>query len=115
MQMPYSRAVAASAAVSFPKHEPPQPKPACRNRLPMRESRPMPRTTWVISAPTRSAKCPTSLAKLIFTERNALAAYLINSAEVRLAVTTGTAPKPSGRGRKFGAVKLCSMMGLYRV
>src|SRR5579871_3097734 len=32
---PYSPAVATSAAVSFPKHDPPQPIPACRKRVPM--------------------------------------------------------------------------------
>ena len=61
MVSPYSAAVEMSAAVSFPKQEPPQPMPGCRNRVPIRASRPIPLATWVISAPTLSASRPISL------------------------------------------------------
>ena len=76
----------------LPKQEPPQPMPALKNREPMRESSPMPRATSVMFAPTRSASKPISLIKLILSARNALAAYLINSAEARSVETSGTAP-----------------------
>ncbi len=107
----YSRAVAISAEVSFPKHEPPQPIPACRNRVPMRASRPMPLLICVASAPTFSASCATSLMKLILRARKALAAYFTSSADARLVVMSGTAPSDSGRGRKLGAGNVCSTTG----
>src|SRR5580700_5160112 len=40
-----SSAVRTRAWQSFGKHEPPKPGPACRNFLPMRPSKPMPRAT----------------------------------------------------------------------
>ncbi|MBW4698845.1 MAG: glycosyltransferase, partial [Aphanocapsa lilacina HA4352-LM1] len=43
------------------KQDPPQPRPACKNLPPMRESRPMPRATCCTSAPTRSQILATSL------------------------------------------------------
>ena len=96
---PYSCPVATSAAVSFPKHEPPQPMPACKKLLPMRASLPMPREIWPTSAPTLSASSAISLMKLILSERNALAAYLMSSADARSVVMRGTAARPSGRRR----------------
>ena len=77
----------------------------------MRASRPMPAITSGASAPTRSQMLAISLAKPIFTARNALAAYLIISALVSVVVTTGTCVMPAGRGRKAGASKLCSTSG----
>jgi hypothetical protein len=44
--------------------------------------------------------------KLIFSARNALAAYLINSAEDKSVEISGTAPMPSGRGMNVGAPKV---------
>ena len=107
-------AVATSAAVSLPKHDPPHPSPACRKRGPIRASRPMPSMTCLILAPTRSARWPISFAKLIFIERKELAAYLMSSAEARSVATKATAPKPSGRGANAGEGKLCSVIGRYR-
>jgi hypothetical protein len=49
MSSSYSEAVDTSAALSFPKQDPPHPIPACKMRMPM------------ISAPTFSANCPISL------------------------------------------------------
>ena len=59
--MLYSLAVETSAAVSLPKQEPPQPIPACKKRVPMRASRPIPLATCEMSAPTFSASNPISL------------------------------------------------------
>ena len=81
------------AETSLGKHEPPQPIPACKNLLPMRESKPMPFATWVTSAPTRSHILATSLIKLILVAKKALAAYLIISAELRSVTKTGTGGK----------------------
>ena len=67
--------------------------PACKNWLPIRESRPMPVATSVISAPTRSQMFATSLIKLILVAKKALAAYLIISAEFKSVITTGTVDK----------------------
>src|SRR5262245_18310898 len=103
-----------SAEISLPKQEPPQPTPALRNLGPIRPSNPNPRTTSLISAPTRSQIFAISLAKLILVARNALAAYLIISAEARSVVTTGTAVNPAGRGAEGGGVKVCSIIGWYR-
>src|SRR5664279_4751422 len=50
----------------------------------MRLSSPMPRATSCTSAPTFSAKSAISLMKVILVARNALAAYLINSAVKRI-------------------------------
>ena len=66
----------------------------------------MPRATWVMSAPTLPASRPISLMKLILVARNALAAYLISSAEARSVETIGTAPSSAGRGRKVGGVNV---------
>ena len=66
---------------------------------PIRESRPIPRATSVMFAPTRSPSSPISLMKLIFSARNAFAAYLISSAEARSVESRGTAPTVSGRGK----------------
>ena len=85
--------------MSLPKHEPPQPIPALKKRGPIRESRPMPRPTSPIFAPTRSDTKPISLMKLIFSARKALAAYLINSADAKSVDSSGTAPTSSGRGK----------------
>ena len=95
---PYSQAISTSALTSLPKHEPPHPTPAFRKRGPMRLSKPKPRTTSRMSAPTRSQRLATSLAKLILVARRALAAYLIILAEAKSVVTTGTAVNPTGRG-----------------
>ena len=81
----WSSAILTSARVSFGKHEPPKPGPACRNFEPMRLSSPMPRATSCTSAPTFSARSAISLMKVILVARKALAAYLISSA-VRRAV-----------------------------
>src|ERR1700716_3316984 len=48
----WSGAIFPSARLSFGKHEPPKPGPACRNFEPMRLSSPMPRATSCTSAPT---------------------------------------------------------------
>ena len=72
----------------------------------MRESRPIPLATWVTSAPTRSQILATSLIKLIFVAKKALAAYLIISAELRSVTTTGTA------GREVSSENLRSTMGV---
>ncbi len=77
----------------------------------MRWSRPMPRATSRMSAPTLSASRASSLMKLILRARKALAPYLMSSAEARSVVRKGTALMPSGLGRKGGGVKLCSRMG----
>jgi hypothetical protein len=71
----------------------------------------MPRATSVMSAPTLPANWPISFTKLIFKARNALAAYLISSAEARSVETSGTAPMSSGRGEKLGAVNVWLMIG----
>ena len=49
----------------------------------MRWSEPMPRATSCTSTPTASHRSAISLMKVIFTARNALAAYLISSAARR--------------------------------
>ena len=102
---PYSRPVATSAAVSLPKHEPPQPIPECKKLLPMRASLPMPFAIWRTSAPTLSASSEISLMKLILRERNALAAYLMSSADARSVVMRGTAARPRGEEGKRGGMK----------
>src|SRR5262249_44471368 len=89
-----------SAETSLPKHEPPQPTPAFKNFGPMRLSSPKPRTTSLTSEPTRSQMLAISFAKLILVARNALAAYLIISAEARSVVTTGIAVTSAGEVRR---------------
>src|SRR5690606_22317749 len=108
---PYSAATASKAAVSFGKHDPPHPKPAPRNRGPMRESRPIPRVTSTTSAPTRSHKPAISLAKLIFVAKKALEAYLIISALVGSVVTKGGFCRVSGAGMQVGGANDCSRIG----
>src|SRR5215475_5665269 len=56
--------MAASAAVSFGKHEPPNPGPACRNFPAMRRSSPIPRAISCTSAPHRSQRSAISLMKV---------------------------------------------------
>ena len=72
----------------------------------MRGSRAMPLATRATSAPDRSQIAATVLMKLILVARNALAAYLISSAEARSVETIGTAPTSPGRGRNGGGVKV---------
>src|SRR5262245_66635341 len=103
-----------SAETSFPKQEPPQPTPAFRNFGPMRLSNPNPRTTSLMSAPTRSQMLAISLAKLILVARKALAAYLIISAEARSVVTTGIAVTSAGGVEGAGGVHGCSAQGAER-
>src|SRR5437762_2016892 len=88
-----SSAVRTKAWQSFGKHEPPKPGPACRNLPPMRPSRPMPRATSCTSAPTASQRSATSLMKVIFVARKALAAYLISSAVSSVVNTIGVSNK----------------------
>src|SRR3546814_17345319 len=61
----------------------------CRNLEPMRLSRPMPRATSCTSAPTFSHRSAISLMKVILVARNALAAYLVSSAPLRVITTKG--------------------------
>ena len=89
MGAPASCAVLTSASVSFGKHEPPYPGPACRNFEPMRLSSPMPRATSCTSAPTFSQRSAISLMKVIFVARNAFAAYFVSSAVRRPVVRIG--------------------------
>ena len=77
---PASCAIRTSAKVSLGKHDPPNPGPGCKNRLPMRASSPIPRATSSTSAPARSHKSAISLMNVTFIARNALAAYFVNSA-----------------------------------
>src|SRR5690606_24545728 len=108
-----SEATESRAAVSLGKQEPPHPKPAPKNRGPIRESRPMPRVTSVMSAPTRSHKPAISLAKLIFVAKKALAAYLIISALVGSVATNGGMWRTFGAGTQLGGVNDCSKIGRY--
>lgn len=63
---------------------------------PILESRPIPRPTSEMFAPTHSPSSPTSLMKLILSARNAFATYLISSAEARSVESNGTADMFSG-------------------
>src|SRR5262249_60611129 len=104
-------AIAISAETSLPKQEPPQPTPAFKNFGPMRLSNPKPRTTSLMSAPTRSQMLAISLAKLILVARKALAAYLIISAEAKSVVTTGIAVTSAGRGAEAAGGEALVAMG----
>src|ERR1051326_3491410 len=99
--------------MSFAKQLPPQPRPGLRNFDPIRESMPMPDITSVASAPTRSQMLAISLANPIFIARNALAAYLIISAEVSEVASSGTDTIDDGRATHGGGVKLCATIGSY--
>ncbi len=71
----------------------------------MRWSAPMAGSTWRASAPTSSHRFAISFAKLIFVARNALAAYLIISAEVSWVEIS------SGRRLRRPPEKVCSSTG----
>ncbi len=77
---PCWRAIAAKARRSLGKQLPPKPAPGKRKAKPMRLSWPMPRRTWLISAPVFWQRLAISLMKLILVARSALAAYLVISA-----------------------------------
>ena len=91
-----SSAIAASAAVSFGKHEPPHPGPGCRKRSPMRLSRPTDPRTSRTSAPRSSQSSATLFAKLIFIARKPFDAYLTSSALAAF-ITTTSASTPAYR------------------
>ena len=78
--VPASVAMWARARTSLGKHDPPQPQPAYKKWLPMRESLPMPSRTCSISAPTFSASSAISFIKLMRVASMALATYLVSSA-----------------------------------
>ena len=59
------------------------------NLVPMRLSRPIPRATSWMSAPTFSDRSAISLMKVILVARKALAAYLISSAVRRVVNING--------------------------
>lgn len=91
------------AAVSFGKHDPPQPRPAPRNADPIRESRPMLSNTSAESTPNTLQMFARSLARLIFDARKALLAYFIISASLMPVLTTGGFPARSTSGAKISA------------
>ena len=61
--------------------QPPQPGPGCRKLAPILVSDPIPKTTSLMSAPTPSQIAAMALIKDNLVARNALAAYLMVSAE----------------------------------
>ena len=71
------------------KQLPPKPIPACRNLLPMRSSRPIPRATSTTSAPVSSHTFAISLMKEIFVARNAFEASFTISALAMSVRTSG--------------------------
>ncbi len=77
---PFFFAVLIKAQVSLGKQDPPYPAPAFKKCGEILLSSPIPRATFVTSAPTFSHRLAISLIKLILVAKKALEAYLIISA-----------------------------------
>ena len=90
------------ARESFGKQLPPQPGPGRRKLSPMRLSLPMPTTTSLMSAPTPSQMAAMALMNDSLVARNALAAYLMVSAEAGSVMITRVV-RPSYNDATFRA------------
>ena len=91
---PNSPARAMNARMSFGRQPPPNPKPALRNRLPIRASYPRASANIVTSAPVASHTSAIALMKDTLVARNAFADPLTNS-DVARSVTRNGTPAPS--------------------
>ena len=78
-----------NARMSLGRQPPPKPSPACRNRLPIRESWPSASDSAVTSAFTTSHTSAIALMNEIFVARNEFAATLTSSAVAKSVTTTG--------------------------
>ena len=77
---PSSPARAMNARMSFGRHPPPNPRPALRNRRPIRASYPIASASRVTSAPVASHSSAIALMNEIFVARNELAATFTSCA-----------------------------------
>ena len=75
--------------MSFGKHPPPKPIPACRKRLPIRGSYPIAFARTVTSPPAASHISAIALINEIFVAKNEFAATFTNSAVGKSALTQG--------------------------
>jgi hypothetical protein len=109
-----------NARMSLGRQPPPKPRPACRNRPPMRSSWPSASASSTTSAPVASHTSAIALMNEILVARNEFAATLTSSAVARSVTTTGTpwrsrrvdraaSPRrrPTARRRRAGRAAAC--------
>jgi hypothetical protein len=85
-----------NARMSLGRQPPPNPRPALRNRLPMRGSYPNASASNVTSASTASHTSEIALMNEILVARNAFADTLTNSAVCRSVTRNGTSSPSRG-------------------
>ena len=78
-----------NARISFGKHPPPNPIPACKKRLPILGSYPIALARTVTSPPAASQTSAIALINEIFVARNEFAATFTNSDVGKSALTQG--------------------------